>query len=807
MNNKTEKLYQQLQAQIEMRTGTEAHAHTELKTELSTTANEILQELYTHQIELEMQNEELRLAQEALAESRNLYIDLYDSAPVGYLTLSAHGLITEINLTATSLLGETRQKLIQRRFSQFVTPEDNDRWYLFFRAAMKHGERQECDLMLRRRIDDTTFNMHLDCRYVQVNGDVAPMLRVTLTDATQLKHTEQLLMDSRNEANAFNLAKSEFLAKMSHEIRSPLNVIIGASYLFSKTELTENQREFLKKIDFSANVLLDVIDSILDFSKIEAGKLSLETMVFSLAELVNKVIALNELNAANKNIELIFSIAPDTPEYLVGDPIRLAQVLTNLVGNAVKFTEKGRVVITVKPKNFADDCTLLYFSVSDTGVGMTEEQAAHLFQSFTQADNSITRKYGGTGLGLAISKQLVELMGGRIWVETSTPDAGSLFAFTVNLGIAPYAMDSDNTCPDLSVFADKSVNLLGRRVLLVEDNDINQELMIELLTNLGMVVVCAVNGLEAVGRVKSESFDLVLMDLQMPIMDGLTATREIRQDSRFANLPIIALTANALISDREKSLAAGLNDHLTKPIYPKKLTETLCFWLRPDAPTHEMMPPIPLAAPVSDLLPTTLPPFDLAIALVRVNGNDVLLYKLLWMLHERHHDTMVKLQSLISANKIKDAHRLAHTLKGVAGTLAANALYDAALAVEQALKNGIEGSERDFLLTILSTELSTALAAVTTLKVESPDVAILSQDAIHTALSELHTALSQNNLTACESFDAISPQLMELGVNNEIRELKNHLDDLDFPAALVVLEKVIAVFSARTEITAAESNV
>lgn len=796
MNPKTEKLYEQLEQHIQARTGIEPHALPETKEELSTIADEILQELYAHQIELEMQNEELRLAQEELAESRNRYLDLYDFAPVGYLTLTALGLISEINHTAVTLLGETRHKLIHRGFSQFVVPEDNDRWYLFFRNAMKHGERQECNLTILHSVDDTRLNMHLDCRYIKASHDEPATLRITLTDVSQLKQAEQLLIEARNQADAFSLAKSEFLAKMSHEIRSPLNAIIGASYLCGKTELTENQREFLRKIDFSANILLDVIDPILDFSKIEAGKLTLESVEFSLDELLSNVIALNELNAASKGIELIFSIAPDTPERFVGDTVRLTQVLTNLVSNAVKFTEKGRVVVTVKPKSFADDFTLLYFSVEDTGIGMTDEQAARLFQSFTQADNSMTRKYGGTGLGLAICKQLVELMDGKIWVENSTLSKGSLFAFTVNLNIAPHEMDGDNALLDLNVFADKPVDLAGRRVLLVEDNDINRELMVELLTDLGMVVVCAVNGLEAVGRVKSEPFDVVLMDLQMPIMDGLTATREIRSDARFKKLPIIALTANALVSDRAKSLAAGLNDHLAKPIHPKKMTDTLNYWLHfNDKLSMDVVPPLP--APISDLLPATLPPFDLEIALARVNDNAELLYKLLLMFQERYHNAIAELHRLIAANKIKEAHRLAHMLKGVVGTLAAKALHDAATAVEQALKNGIGGSERDFLMTILNTELSTALAAVATLKVESPDVTPLSNDEIHRALVALRVALSKNDLKACESFDAIRSGLMNLDVDNEIRDLKTKLDDLDFPAALLVLEKLIAVFSVR----------
>ncbi|MFA7239510.1 MAG: response regulator [Sulfuricellaceae bacterium] len=542
-------------------------------------------------------------------------------------------------------------------------------------------------------------------------------------DLTAKKETERKLETrtrdlerAKEAAEAATKSKSAFLANMSHEIRTPMNAIIGMTHLVKRTLLTPKQQGYLSKIDNAAKSLLGIINDILDFSKIEAGKLELEQSAFFLDEILGSLADIIGLKAEQKGIEIVFSVAANTPRHLMGDALRLGQILINLVSNAAKFTEQGEIIVAVTPEEIGQQTVRLRFSVQDTGIGMTPEQLSALFQSFSQADNSTTRKYGGAGLGLAICKQLSELMGGRIWVE-SAPGVGSTFSFTVTLGIVREAPasparikfrelpvkrmlvvdDSDNARKVLSEMLDthgfsvqavssgqealaalgaasrsgnpfdlvlmdwrmpgmdgietsrrikaddtlhpppailmvtgfgreevmryandagldgflvKPVNestlidsivnifghpavpvhhgqrqdcvsaqLAGRRVLLVEDNTINRELATELLCDLGISVETAVNGIEAAARVTAEAFDLVLMDIQMPKMDGLTATRLIRADDRLRDLPIIAMTAHAMSGDREKSLAAGMNDHLTKPIDQEKLAETLNRWI------------------------------------------------------------------------------------------------------------------------------------------------------------------------------------------------------------------------------------
>ncbi|MDD5753406.1 MAG: response regulator, partial [Methylococcales bacterium] len=368
--------------------------------------------------------------------------------------------------------------------------------------------------------------------------------------------------------------------------------IIGTSYLFRRTDFTEKQETFLNNIDYAAHFLLDLINPVLDLAQIEAGQLTLDTELFSLDTLLGDVTRLLEIKAAQKGNEIIFSVASSLPKRLIGDAIHLAQILTNLIGNALKFIENGQVVITVESENSTPHDVSLRFSVQDNGSGMTENQIANLFDASPQISSINSKKQSGLGLGLKISKQLIELMGGHISVE-STLGQGSLFTFTVNLGVdtESHIIDtvklnhgSQSVGEHLLGSPSKCANLIGRRVLLVEDNEINRELTAALLTELGVMVETAVNGLDGVERVKSEPFDLVLMDIQMPIMDGLTATQELRTDPCFVHLPIIAMSANGTEKDKEKSLAAGLNDYLIKPVYPQKLAEKLNFWLHPDAP-------------------------------------------------------------------------------------------------------------------------------------------------------------------------------------------------------------------------------
>ncbi|MBF0193999.1 MAG: response regulator [Magnetococcales bacterium] len=383
----------------------------------------------------------------------------------------------------------------------------------------------------------------------------------------------------RVDAESSNQAKGEFLANMSHEIRTPLNAVIGLTHLCLQTDVNSKQKDYLEKISTSANALLELINDILDFSKIESGKLSMEKIVFSLEEVVGKLETIMTTKSKEKGLEFNTDIDDNIPANLAGDPHRLLQILINIAGNAIKFTHAGSVSLSIKFIQETSDDVLIQFTVEDTGIGMTAEQISKLFQKFTQADSSTTRKYGGTGLGLAISKYLVEMMGGEIKAH-SNPDNGSKFIFTIKFNKVNTDHNQKNTIKDLKTDNNNIYMLAGSHLLLAEDNEINQQVGKELLEQIKIEVTIANNGLEAVELATKREFDGILMDLQMPVMGGLEATKLIRNHYSFKELPIIAMTANTMSGDRNKCLDAGMNDHVSKPVVPENLYSTLAKWIK-----------------------------------------------------------------------------------------------------------------------------------------------------------------------------------------------------------------------------------
>jgi PAS domain S-box-containing protein len=739
------------------------------------------------------------------------------------------------------------------------------------------------------------------------NGKATDMFGVT-QDISDFKRLETELIRARNVAEDASKAKADFLANMSHEIRTPMNAIIGMAHLALKTSLDPKQHDYVSKIQRAGQHLLGVINDILDFSKIESGRMSVESVDFELESVVASVADFIAEKATAKGLELIVDVDPQLPNDLRGDSLRLGQVLINFASNAVKFTEKGSVVVRVRQAMEDERGLLVRFEVQDTGIGLTPEQIAKLFQSFSQADTSTTRKYGGTGLGLAISKRLAELMGGEVGVS-SEPGKGSTFFFTARLGRGerrsrrleptadlrgrrvlavddnPLALQTlaemlrsmtfrvdeaasgadalalvraadaagdpygiaflDWRMPGMdgieaarridalpltarprriivtaygreevfheadgagldgvlvkpvtpSLLFDTTIRALvgderapgappaaaaapsaapaldrlrGARVLLVEDNDLNQQVAVEVLRSADVEVDVAANGEEGLALVRRGAYSLVLMDIQMPIMDGFEATRRIRALPGCERLPILAMTANAMEGDRERSVAAGMNDHVTKPIDPDALFDALLRWLpeRFDAPAGERASPAPTARPAAVLAAddplATVTGLDTADGLRRVLGNREAYLGMLRTFASGQKSAPDVIRAALGEGRQVDAERAAHTLKGIAGSIGARQLQADAGAVEAALRRGAPAAEVAPLVEGASVTLSRllgALAAVVPSELEPAASGPLDPEALATAIAKIEALLEQDDVEALGALDRAAPLL------------------------------------------------
>ena len=689
-----------------------------------------------------------------------------EQMPVTVMITDREGIVEYVNPNFTKVTGYRSEEIVGRKpnlvKSDWHPPE-------FFQELWKtilSGRNWSGEFRNKRKDGEVYWESATISPVKGAGGEIRHFIAVK-EDITERRRTEEELRQATAVAEAATRAKSEFLANMSHEIRTPMNAAIGMFYLLQQTELSETQKNYLDKAQSASNLLLRVINDILDFSKIEAGKLELESAPFSLVAVLRDLSAVASATIKEKPVALKVARATEVPDLLIGDSLRLVQVLLNLTSNAIKFTEKGTVEVEVSLAEGDDREVTLRFAVVDTGIGMAPEQLEKLFSAFTQADSSTTRRYGGTGLGLAISSQLVSMMGGFIRVE-SEPGEGSSFSFTVRFPRPSAAEEAAQAAQGREPSGGAEV-FAGVRILLVEDNPINQELARELLERRGAMVDQAGNGAEALWQISAPGvrYDAVLMDVQMPVMDGLEATRRIRLDPAFDGMPIIAMTASALASERELCLEAGMNDQVNKPINLAELFATLKRWVGQDAAAALQAAGRDLPWSAGTGLPDRLPGIDLRRAM-RTLESAPLLRRLLHSFRRENLSLLDNLHAALASGDLELARRMVHTVKGVGGNLGATELGSAARALELAMQQrdpeslrqalgSFEGSLNQLLGSILM--MGEAGDAPDLLKTLPPDASPLERERIARLSQKLGSLLEADNLNALGVWEEMKPLL------------------------------------------------